>query len=174
MELQLKDRKKLTQVTAKTYQKAKKSMKSKILDTFIDQTGYERKYAIHLLANEGRVQFIGKKLKAQASQKSRKKRMYATMYDDAVRDALVPLWLAFNCLCGKILAPFLHANVDCIAASPRFALTPIVQEKLSHISAATIDRLLRKTKQQLRIKGTSGTRPAPPAPQEPHSGHEPL
>jgi hypothetical protein len=105
MELQLQDRKKLTQVTAKTYQKAKKSMKSTILDTFIDQTGYERKYAIHLLANEGRAPFIGKNLKAQASRKSRKKRVHVTMYDDVVREALVPIWLAFNCLCGKILTP---------------------------------------------------------------------
>jgi hypothetical protein len=109
MELQLQDRKKLTQVTAKTYQKAKKLMKSTILDTFIDQTGYERKYAIHLLVNEGRTPFIGNKLKAQASRKSRKKLVYVTMYDDVIREALVPIWLAFNCLSGKILVPFLHA-----------------------------------------------------------------
>lgn len=160
MELNLKDRKKLTQVTAKNYQKAKKSVKSKILDTFISQTGYERKYAIHLLANEGSVKFIGKNLKAKASQKSRKKRVYARIYDDAVRDALLPIWLAFNCLCGKILAPFLHANVDRIASSPHFALPTAVREKLSRISAATIDRLLRTAKRKMRIKGTGGTRPA--------------
>ncbi|MDR2660354.1 MAG: hypothetical protein LBC27_10295, partial [Spirochaetaceae bacterium] len=71
-ELNLKDRKKLTRITAKSCQKAKKPVKSKILDTFISQTGYERKYAVHLPANEGTMKRVSKNLKAQVSRKSRK------------------------------------------------------------------------------------------------------
>jgi transposase InsO family protein len=160
MELNLKDRKKLTQVTAKRYQKAKRQEKSKILDTFTGQTGYERKYAIHLLANEGKTKYIGRNVKAQTVQGSRKKRVYKKVYDEAVRDALIPLWLAFNCLCGKILKPFLQANLERICSNPRFSVPQAVYEKLGRISAATIDRLLRKTKQKMRIKGTSGTKSA--------------
>jgi len=54
MELTLKERRKLTRVTAGRYRKAAKRKKTAVLDTFVEQTGYERKYAIHLLANEGR------------------------------------------------------------------------------------------------------------------------
>jgi len=162
MELNLKDRKKLIGVTAAKYQKAVKREKSKILDTFISQTGYGRKYAIHILANEGKVRYTAKKnLKARAVHKGRKGRVYEKVYDDAVRDALVPIWAAFNFMCGKLFAPFLHVNLDRICSEPRFAVAGVVREKLSRISAATIDRLLRKTKQKMRIKGTCGTRPAP-------------
>jgi hypothetical protein len=52
MELTLKERQKLTRLTATNYRKAKKRGKSAVLDTFIAQTGHERKYAIHLLSRE--------------------------------------------------------------------------------------------------------------------------
>jgi hypothetical protein len=42
-------------------------VKSTILDAFIHQTGYERKYVIHLPANEGIVKFVGKNLKVKVS-----------------------------------------------------------------------------------------------------------
>jgi hypothetical protein len=41
----------------------KKSEKIKILFTFIEQTGYNRKYAIHILANEGKSKTVIKGLK---------------------------------------------------------------------------------------------------------------
>ena len=65
MELNLKDRQKLTKVTARKYRTAKKQEKTKILDTFIGQTNYGRKYAIHILANEGKARIAGKKLYAK-------------------------------------------------------------------------------------------------------------
>jgi transposase InsO family protein len=58
------------------------------------------------------------------------------------------------------LAPFLHATIDSIACDPKFALSDTVRLKLGRISAATIDRILRKEKAKRRIKGTSGTKPA--------------
>jgi hypothetical protein len=54
MEVTLIERKKLTRLTAGKYRKAGKQEKTSILNTFISQSGYERKYAIHLLANEGK------------------------------------------------------------------------------------------------------------------------
>ena len=45
MELTLKERKKLTRVTAGRYRKAAKREKTAILDTFVEQARYERKYA---------------------------------------------------------------------------------------------------------------------------------
>jgi hypothetical protein len=71
MELNLKDRQKLTTLTARKYRTAKKSEKTKILFTFIEQTGYNRKYTIHILANEGKSRTIEKGLKAKITQKRR-------------------------------------------------------------------------------------------------------
>jgi hypothetical protein len=60
MELTLKERKKLTRLTPRKYQKAGKREKTAILNTFVSQTGYERKYAILLLANEGKARLMRK------------------------------------------------------------------------------------------------------------------
>jgi hypothetical protein len=160
MELNLKDRKKLTTVTARKYRMAKKSEKTKILFTFIEQTGYNRKYAIHILANEGREKQIGKKLKVKITHKKVKKRIYPVVYDKAVLDALALIWEAFNWQCGKLLAPFLRSNIDTIVKEPKFNASGEVIAKLKKISACTIDRLLKPLKVKLKAKGTCGTKPA--------------
>jgi len=160
MELTLKERQKLTKITAKKYRLSTKKEKSKILDTFIGQTGYGRKYAIHILANEGKVKSAGKKLKAVITHKTKKKRVYPVIYGTDVLEALEPVWRAFNYQCGKLLAPFLHANIDSIVSQPQFNCEEEVINKLRKISASTIDRLLRKTKAKMNIKGTSGTKAA--------------
>jgi hypothetical protein len=160
MELTLKEKQKLAAITAKNYRAAKKKEKGQILDAFTGQTGYGRKYAIHILANEGKAKLIGNKLKAVVVHQSRKKRVYPVIYGKDVLDALERIWMAFNCQCGKLLAPFLHANICSIAAEPAFKCTSGVAGKLQKISASTIDRLLRKAKAKMKIKGTSGTKPA--------------
>jgi hypothetical protein len=160
MELNLKERQKLTKVTAKKYRLSAKKDKSKILDTFIEQTKYGRKYAIPVLVNEGKIKFTGKKLKAVITHKANRKRVYPVIYGKDVLEALQPVWRVFNCQCGKLLAPFLHTNSDCIVSTPRFKCEQAVINKLRTISAATIDRLLKKTKARMNIKGTSGTKAA--------------
>ena len=160
MELSLKDRQKLTRVTARKYRTAKKREKTKILDTFIEQTNYGRKYAIHILANEGKVKLVRKKLKVVVTHGVKKKRVYPVIYGKDVFAALEPIWEAFNYQCGKLLAPFLNANIDSIVKEPAFTCEKEVLNKLRKISAATIDRLLKKTKAKMKIKGTSGTKPA--------------
>ena len=49
MGLDMKTKKKLSEETAKRYYAAGKKQKTKILDEFIATTGYNRKYAIHVL-----------------------------------------------------------------------------------------------------------------------------
>lgn len=55
MGLDMKTRKKLTEETAKRYCTASKKQKSKIIDEFVANTGYNRKYAIHILKNTARI-----------------------------------------------------------------------------------------------------------------------
>jgi hypothetical protein len=161
MELTLKERQKLTRITARKYRQANKRGKTKILDTFTAQTGYGRKYAIHVLAGEGRLKPSPTPVKLKAAHRAGRKRTYPRVYDEAVREALIPIWEAFNYQCGKLLAPFLHSNIDRIAAEPGFPVPARTREKLRRISAASIDRVLRPIKAALPLKGTSGTRPAP-------------
>ena len=160
MELTLKERQKLTRITARKYRTARKGEKTKILDTFTEQTGYDRKYAIHILANEGTVKAAGKHIRLKVTHKSTRKRVYPVIYDKAVQDALIPIWEAFNWQCGKLLAPFPHSNSDVIAKDPKFKSGDEVTAKLRRISASTIDRLLKPSKAALKIKGSSGTKPA--------------
>ena len=160
MELNLKDRQKLTAVTAKKYRTAMKKKKTKILDTFIEQTGYSRKHAIHVLANEGKVKLVGKRIRFLITHRNKSKRVYPVIYDKKVLNALVLIWEAFNYQCGKLLAPFLHENIKCISSEPKFSFPDETVAKLQKISAATIDRLLKPQKATLKIKGTCGTRPA--------------
>ena len=160
MELTLKERKKLTAITAKKYCSARKKNKTKILDTFVEQTGYDRKYAIHILANEGMIKRAVKKVRIKTTQKNKRKRIYPVYYDQAVQEILALIWEAFNYQCGKLLAPFLHSNIDSIVEEPIFNSAKDVIDKLRKISASTIDRLLKPNKAKLKIKGTSGTKAA--------------
>jgi len=53
MELKLKERRAVSEVVAMRYQRAGKKEKGKILDEFVEVTGYNRNYACWLLRNWG-------------------------------------------------------------------------------------------------------------------------
>ena len=55
MGLDMKTKQKLSEETAKRYCTANKKLKTKIIDEFIATTGYNRKYAIHILKNTARI-----------------------------------------------------------------------------------------------------------------------
>jgi hypothetical protein len=54
MELTMKERQALADVTGPRCRKAKKAEKSRILNEFCSNTGYNRKYAISVLRNAGK------------------------------------------------------------------------------------------------------------------------
>jgi hypothetical protein len=54
----MKTRQALTNETAKRYRTAGRKGKTKILDEFVDNTGYCRKYALHILANGDTMRFV--------------------------------------------------------------------------------------------------------------------
>ena len=165
MGLNMQERRSLTREVAVRYHKTNREGKRKILDEFIQNTGYHRKYAITLLSQEGKVRYLrigGKDVKAQIRHKSRAKREYPKTYDTAVQRALIRIWEGFNYQCSKLLAPFLNGNIDVIAADPKYQMAETVREKLRLISASTVERLLVKHKRKNKIRGTSGTKSGPP------------
>jgi len=95
---------------------------------------------------------IGKK------KKTKKKRDKIYTYDVFLK--LKKIWVIFDFICSKRLAPFMGEAVEKLEACGEIDLTEKVREKLLKISASTIDRLLRSEKDKFRLgKGRSGTKP---------------
>jgi transposase InsO family protein len=81
-------------------------------------------------------------------------------YDEQVRRAIEKLWKRFGYLCGKRLVVVIRTSLPQIASHPELRISAAVQLKLSHISAATVDRLLAPARKRLFLKGVQHTKPA--------------
>ncbi|WP_169313398.1 integrase catalytic domain-containing protein [Treponema primitia] len=156
------EKKKITAEYAPRYRQAKKA-EINLLDEYLRLTGSKsRKYAIFKLNRVGKTQLRsigGETLNVNVVEKSRKKRVYKPYYDEEVANMLLFLWRTFNWQCRKLFAPFLQQNLDIIRQVEPYAMSDLVAAKLKKISPRTIDRLLKKPKQQMKIHGTSGTKP---------------
>lgn len=71
------------------------------------------------------------------------------MYDEAVRQALNLLWEVGDRLCGKRLKEFIPVLIEAMERHGHLSLGSFVKGKLLRISAATIDRFLRGTPEQI-------------------------
>ena len=162
MGLTMSEKRSITRETALRYRKSDKKGKKAILDEFVRTTGYNRKYAIHLLSNWGKehVRIVdGQAVKlVVGAPKKHKKRKGKRIYDEAVREALKKIWQTFDYMCGKRLVVLLRMNMDLLYEDQDFAISEEVREKLMSISASTIDRILAGERKKLQLKGSSTTR----------------
>lgn len=116
-----------------------------LLDELCDLTGMNRKYLIRKL---------NKKKKQTKSHRGAKPTYAPTVY----LPILKPIWLAADQICGKRMKsviedwlPFYEAEFG--------ALEEAVRLKVLQISSATLDRLLKPIKVNLKGRGISGTKP---------------
>ncbi len=130
---------------APRYQSAPPKQKSVILDEFVAVTGYDRKYAIRLLANPIPVPLPLTRPRER-------------FYGAAVQDALVVAWTAANRICAKRLVPFLPELVPVLERHGHLALTDPVRERLLALSPATADRILRPYRERDAPHGMTTTR----------------
>ena len=162
MGLDMKTKKKLSEETAKRYCTAAKKQKTKILDQFIATTGYNRKYAIHVLKNSAYVKVTNfnnvAKKSVQVITKTRKKRNYEKYYGQDVQQEVIRLWIFSMYLCAKRLVPFIRDNIDYF--TQKFGYDEKLKAKLARISSATIGRILKPEIPKHSICGISTTRPA--------------
>lgn len=128
------------------YQRVGRPFKNKILDEFCAVCGYARKYAIALLNRKPRVR--------------RKKPGPKRKYDPAVLEPLKAIWLLSEQMCSKRLKEALLMWLP-FYEQAYGALDPATRKKLLSISAATIDRLLKKARAHYLHKGLCGTRSGP-------------
>lgn len=167
MGLKMSERKSLVQEVAPRYQQARKKEKGKILDEFVETTGYNRKYAIHILSNEGRVfhRRVSKdskwvRLKTHHRGGDRSHAGRKKIYDETVQNGILKIWRYFDHMCSKLSKSFIATNIDDLYRSKRLKLDPRSREKLLSISASTIDRIVAKERVAWKKKkGTSTTRP---------------
>jgi hypothetical protein len=155
-------RKEVTESFRKDYHGAKRKEKAALLDEFVKRTGDDRKYAIKLLKKRAKEVVLYKKGRAvkvkpekrrrPANRRGRKK------YDEDFAVVLRHIWAFFWYKCGKILSPLLRQQIQFIADWPAFAITPEIRQKLTCVSPATIDRLLKKDKDELKMRGKSCTK----------------
>jgi hypothetical protein len=145
VKLSLKAKQEFLEITKMKYQNAAWEEKSKILDAFLINTNYRRKYAIYLLNKPSIINKI----------QTKKKRL--VWYDSYVKEALIIIWHAANKICSKRLVPFLSDFINKLENYGHINLSTEIKNKLLSISPATVDRILKLEHKQNK-KNNSTTR----------------
>lgn len=127
------------------YRRSTVKQRSILLDELCDLTGMNRKYLIRKL---------NKKKGQKSSRRGAKPKYEPTIYLPIIK----PIWLAADQICGKRMKsviedwlPFYEAEFG--------ALEETIRLKVLQISSATLDRLLKPIKINLKGRGISGTKP---------------
>ncbi len=125
-------RRELIRAIAERYHSATRLEKKKILDEFINVTGFHRKHAIRAL----------KRSTGNSAPPPRSR-----IYDEAVKCALTILWEAADRICGKRLKEAIPTFVTAMERHGHLQLEPEVRRHVLGMSAATIDRLLKPVRE---------------------------
>lgn len=140
-------RRALLRQLAPRYQQASSAQKTLLLNSFVEWSGYTRKYAIALL-NHG-------KHDQQIIQRRR-----LPQYRQEVQQALFLAWKATHYVCAKRLLPSLPSLVALLEGHGHLQLTEEERRQLLAMSLSTAERLLR-TQRKPRLHGLSPTAPGP-------------
>jgi len=146
----MKARKEIIDKHAGKYRKARKKEKTEILSYVCSATGLSRDRAARVLRGEK---------KPKSRQKPRKKPGRKRIYDFEVCQALKKVWTYMDFACGKRLHEGIGDMLDALIRFREISWDEEIISKLHQMSASTIDRLLRKEKDSLRLKGISTTKP---------------
>jgi hypothetical protein len=148
------------------FQLSGKKERSEILNNFVQLTGYTRCYGAYILRMCGRKQvrtLNGRRvvfIPAYAQRPGVKRHRRGRYRTKAFLDALRRFWALSDGLCGKRLVVFVREIVPLLERQGRLRIVDqTVREQLVSASAATMDRLLAKTKRQSQLRGRSTTRP---------------
>ncbi len=128
------------------YFQAAKKVKTEILNEFVVTTDMHRKGVIRLLNRRSR--FSGSK-----------KRGRPRLYGREATVALKVVWEASDCLCSKRLQPFLPELVGILKRCGELTMTGEIEAQLCQMSPSTIDRLLRRWRENGTRRGLSTTKP---------------
>lgn len=144
----LKGRRELVSAVAPRYWAANRRQRRQILNEFVASTGYNRKYAIHLLRHPP-----GER-RPHAMRRHRPRK-----YDGKVESALVKVWKVANCIAAKRLVPCLEHFVEALERHHELCLDPQTRTLLLNMSISTANRLLRRHRLGPRRRGVATTKP---------------
>lgn len=148
-------RREITKKYAADYAKSSKNGKGLVLDELVAVTGWSR-------ANARRALSTARKRKGPAKAVVRKPRGRTYGYDTL--KVLISVWRIAGMPSGKYLAATMDLwlpKLEAFGELDTKRLTPAVRTQLMQVSGATIDRLLKPTKDADRPKGLSATRAGP-------------
>lgn len=137
----------LLQRIRREYLAAGRARKDKLLNSLIEATGYNRKYAITLLNQAPTARPI-------------RRRTRRSKFGSDVIDAVCQLWRAANGICAKRLLPFLPTLIKTLERFGHMKLDKHLKRKVLGMSLSTLERILKKEREKDReSKGKSLTRP---------------
>lgn len=119
----------LVAVLSERYARSDRLERGRILDEFVEVTGFHRKHAMRVLRG-------GRPDRRSGPRPGRR------VYDEAVRQALIVIWEASDRICGKRLRPLIPILVESMERHGHLQLASEVRAGLLAMSAATIDRAL--------------------------------
>jgi hypothetical protein len=155
MDLSMATRREITKKYASDYAKSSKNAKGLVLDELVAVTGWSR-------ANARRALSTARKRKGPAKAVARKPRGRTYGYDTL--KVLISVWRIAGMPSGKYLAATMDLwlpKLQTFGELDANRLTPAVRAQLLQVSGATIDRLLRPTRDADRPKGLSATKAGP-------------
>src|SRR6266849_3007553 len=159
MRLTMKERRSVSAVVAKRYQKATKKEKSTILGEYTQLTGYNRCYAAFLLRNHGRRMRVNNNTVLVGDCRKKVKRTRDRTYDEEVVRVLKKVWQIMGFICGKRLKAALKEVILNLEKYKEIELDKTIREKLLKISAATIDRVLASERKKRSLRARTRTKP---------------
>jgi hypothetical protein len=130
----------LIEAVSQRYQTVERRQKQRIIDEFLEVTGYHRKHAIRVLNGYGRAQ----------GEKPEGHQLGRRIYDEAVRQTLVILWEASDRICGKRLKALIPNLLEALERHGHLQLDSKVRGRLVAMSAATMDRVLGPAREGIR------------------------
>lgn len=159
MRLTMEVRNGLSKEICQRYRKSSKKKKGKILDEFVETTGYDRCYARWLLRHHGFKVQVAPTVVLEGDARRVARRRPVVQYGPEVVAALKELWTILDFISSKRLVAALPELIPRLVACRELRLTQTVRRKLLRISASTVDRLLQTERARYQLRGRSGTKP---------------
>jgi hypothetical protein len=153
------ERKAVTKVFSARYRRASKKEKGQVLDAFVEEMGWTRVYAARVLREHGRRVEVSPGVVLEGSVHVTRGRVRSCEYGNEVVSALRRVWRMMDYVCGKRLAAALPEVVARLVAHGELKVGRAVRDKLTRISASTIDRLLAPDRQKHMLRGRGRTKP---------------
>ena len=142
------ERRKYLKLVVARYAKSRRKERGQLLTEMGEVTGLHRKSLIRLMGLPS------------LERSSNRKRLKVRRYDTAVGDVVRIVWESLDYVCAERLTPVLLDTARQLAEWEELTLTSEVENKLSSISRATVQRLLQRF--QLDSPKLPRRRPQPP------------